>query len=335
MKIAVDAMGGDNAPAAIIAGGLEAAKLSNGQYEVVFVGDVEKIEKEIARHPRLNIYPFSIMHASQCISMCEAPAGAFKKKPDASIAVCHKMQRQAKVQAVVTMGDTGAAMASALLTLGRLPGIHRPALGSILPTYSGVTCILDVGAMMDCKPKNLLQFAVMGSVFMEQVVGISRPKVGLLSVGKERRKGNENSMGAYGMLEKGNVNFIGNIEGSDILRGTADVVVCDGFVGNVLLKFAESVSGLVSLHMKKHIGKKILSNFGAFLLKPTFKGLRKIWDYEEYGGALLLGANGVVIIGHGRSTPKAVMNAIQEAAKMVQQGVNEHIKLKMQVLNGI
>lgn len=224
-------------------------------------------------------------------------------------------------------------MASALLTLGRLPGIHRPSLGTFLPTEQGVTFVLDVGAMVDCKPKNLQQFAIMGSIFVEKVVGIENPRIGLLSIGEERSKGNEATLKAYELLEESKINFVGNVEGRDILRGYSDVVVCDGFIGNILLKFAESFSGAFSLHMKKHIGKKILRNIGAFLLKPTFKGLRKIWNYEEYGGAPLLGANGNVIIGHGRSTPKAVMNAIREAATMVEKRVNEQIKCEMQSIS--
>lgn len=331
MKIAVDAMGGDHAPAAIIAGGLDAARFANGQFEVVFVGDQTAIESEISRYRfKASGLPYSIVHASERIEMGESPATALKRKPDASILISQRLQKQGHVQAVVSAGHTGATLASAMFMLGRLPGIHRPGLGSFLPTGQGITFIVDVGAMVDCKPKNLQQFAVMGSIFMEKVVGIPEPKVGLLNIGEEPTKGNELTLKTYALLEQTNINFIGNIEGRDILKDRADVVVCDGFVGNIVLKFAESFGGVFSLHMKKYIGKKILSNIGAFLLKPTFQGLRKIWNYEEYGGAPLLGANGVVIIGHGRSTPKAVMNAIREAAKMVEKRVNETIKRELQ-----
>lgn len=336
MKIALDAMGGDYAPSAIIAGGLEAAKLAVGQYEVVFVGDQEIIETEISKYRfKSSLNNYSVVHAPDKIDMGESATIALKKKPNASIFVSQQLHSKGEVQAVVSAGHTGATMASALFTLGRLPGIHRPSLGTFLPTGQGVTFILDVGAMVDCKPKNLQQFAIMGSIFMSKVVGIENPKVGLLSIGEERTKGNEVTLKAFELLENSKVNFIGNIEGRDILKGSADVVVCDGFVGNILLKFAESFGGVISLHMKKYIGKKILSNIGAFLLKPTFTGLRKIWNYEEYGGAPLLGANGVVIIGHGRSTPKAVMNAIREAAKMIEKRVNETIKLEMQTIEGV
>lgn len=335
MKIAVDAMGGDHAPSVVVAGGLDAARLADGEYEVVFVGDRAQIETEIARHRWTTNLAYSIIDTPEKIEMGESPTVALKKKPNASITVCQRLLRDNEVQAVVSVGHTGAAMASALLVLGRLPGVHRPALGTILPANQGVVFVLDVGAVVDCKPKNLQQFGVMGSIFMERVVGVPEPRVGLLSIGEERSKGNEVTLEAFGLLENSKLNFIGNIEGRDILKGTADVVVCDGFIGNILLKFAESISGVFTFHMRKHIGKKILRNVGAFLLKPTFKGLRKIWSYEEYGGAPLLGANGVVIIGHGSSTPKAVMNAIREARKMVDKRVNENIKREMQALDGV
>lgn len=327
-------MGGDHAPSVVVAGGLDAARLADGEYEVVFVGDRAQIEAEIARHRWTTNLAYSIIDTPEKIEMGESPTVALKKKPNASITVCQRLLRDNEVQAVVSVGHTGAAMASALLVLGRLPGVHRPALGTILPANQGVVFVLDVGAVVDCKPKNLQQFGVMGSIFMERVVGVPEPRVGLLSIGEERSKGNEVTLEAFGLLENSKLNFIGNIEGRDILKGTADVVVCDGFIGNILLKFAESISGVFTFHMRKHIGKKILRNVGAFLLKPTFKGLRKIWSYEEYGGAPLLGANGVVIIGHGSSTPKAVMNAIREARKMVDKRVNENIKREMQALDG-
>lgn len=336
MKIAVDAMGGDNAPAAIVQGGLDAARIANGEYEVVFVGDSEAIESEIAKHHFTSDLPISIYHASETIGMAEVASKALRRKPDASIVVSQKLQCEGKVQAVVSAGNTGAAMASALLTLGRLPGVHRPGIGAFFPTsHGGVSFIIDVGANINSKPKNLLQFGIMGSIFMSHVADIERPRVALLNIGEERSKGNDLLQEATVILEKSDLQFIGNVEGGDIMKGTADVIVCDGFVGNVLLKFAESVGGIFSLHMKRYIGKKILSNLGAFLLKPTFKGLRKIWSYEEYGGVPLLGINGVVIIGHGRSTPRAVMNAIREAAKMVQHRVNDRIKAEMESLNGV
>ncbi|RMD95296.1 MAG: phosphate acyltransferase PlsX [Calditrichaeota bacterium] len=335
MKIAVDAMGGDNAPAAIVQGGLDAARIADGDFEVVFVGDESQIHEEIERHHFISHLPIHVVHASEVIEMHESPSTAIKRKKDSSIVVCQRLQREGKVDAVVSAGHTGAAMASALIILGRLPGVHRPAVGSVLPSSHGFTFVIDVGANVGARASDLQQFGIMGSIFVNQVMGVEEPRVGLLNIGEEPTKGSHTILKAYELLANSPIHFIGNVEGRDILKGKADVVVCDGFVGNVLLKFAESVGGVFSLYMKKHIGKKIISNLGAFLLKPTFRGLRKIWSYEEYGGAPLLGVKGVVIIGHGSSTPRAITNAILEAAKMVQQNVNEKIKTEMQTLNGV
>lgn len=335
MKIAVDAMGGDHAPAAIVHGGLDAARMANGDFEVVFVGDQKRIEEEISHHHFVTNLPISIVHAPETISMHESPAAAIKKKPNASIVVAQKLQKEGKVQAVVSAGHTGAAMASALFVLGRISGVHRPAVGTVLPASHGFTFILDVGANVDCKARNLQQFGIMGSVFVAKVMGVERPRVGLLNIGEEATKGSETVLEAYQLLKRSPINFVGNIEGRDILRDRADVVVCDGFVGNVLLKFAESIGGIFTLYMKRYIGKKVLSNLGAFLLKPTYRRLKKIWSYEEYGGAPLLGVNGVVIIGHGSSTPRAITNAVLEAAKMVANGVNEEIKKELELMNGV
>lgn len=334
MRIAVDAMGGDFAPAAVVQGGIEAAKVANGDFEIVLVGDQAKIEQEIHRHFRTHNLSLSIYHASQHIDMDEAPATALKRKRDASISVAHRLQKRGEVDAVISAGNTGAAMASALLELGRIQGVKRPGIGSLLPNGHGAAMLIDVGANVDCKPQHLLQFGLMGSIYMNRILGIEQPRVGLLSIGEERGKGNEATIEAYELLAHSSINFVGNIEGRDILRGSADVVVCDGFVGNIILKFAESIGGVFSIHMKRQIGKKIFRNLGAFLLKPTFAGLRKVFDYEEYGGAPLLGINGVSIICHGGSTPKAIKNAIREAAKMIREGVNQIIRKEMQSLNG-
>lgn len=335
MRIAVDAMGGDFAPAAVVQGGIEAAKVANGDLEIILVGDQARIEQELHRHFRTHNLSLSVYHASECIDMDEAPAAALKRKPDASISVAHRLQKFGKVDAVVSAGNTGAAMASALLELGRIQGVKRPGIGSLLPNGHGAAMLIDVGANVDCKPVHLLQFGLMGSIYMNRILGIEEPRVGLLSIGEERGKGNETTVAAYELLRRSNINFVGNIEGRDILRDGADVVVCDGFVGNIILKFAESIGGVFSFHMKRHIGKKIFRNLGAFLLKPTFAGLRKVFDYEEYGGAPLLGIDGVSIICHGGSTPKAIKNAVREAAKMIREGVNQIIRRELQSLNGV
>jgi glycerol-3-phosphate acyltransferase PlsX len=239
MRIAVDAMGGDYAPAFIVQGGLEAAKAANGAFEIVFVGDQTKIEQEISRHPLLTrgeALRYSIQHAAEKIEMCDVPTVALKKKKDASILVAARLHQERKVDAIVSAGHTGAAMAASLMELGRIRGVNRPGIGSLIPNGYGVTMLIDVGANVDCKPIHLMQFGMMGSIFMNRVIGITSPKVALLSNGEERSKGTEVTREAYEMLESHEkLNFIGNVEGRDILKGTADVVVCDGFVGNVML----------------------------------------------------------------------------------------------------
>lgn len=339
MRIALDAMGGDHAPAAIVQGGLEAAKLSAGAYEIVFVGDQAQIEQEISRHPLLTRgenLRYSIYHASEKIEMCDVPTVALKKKKDASVLVAARLQQEGRVDALVSAGHTGAAMTACLMELGRIRGVNRPGIGSLIPNGYGATMLIDVGANVDCKSIQLMQFGMMGSIFMNRVRGLHAPKVALLSNGEERSKGTEMTREAYAMLESvSGINFIGNVEGRDILKGKADVVVCDGFVGNVILKFAESLGGVFRHHIQRQIGKRIFRQMGAFLLQPTFHGLRKIFDYEEYGGAPLLGLNGVCIICHGGSTPKAIRNAIREAVKMVSEGVTQIIGQELQTQNGV
>ena len=339
MRIALDAMGGDHAPAAIVQGGLEAAKLSAGAYEIVFVGDQAQIEQEISRHPLLTRgenLRYSIYHASEKIEMCDVPTVALKKKKDASVLVAARLQQEGRVDALVSAGHTGAAMTACLMELGRIRGVNRPGIGSLIPNGYGATMLIDVGANVDCKSIQLMQFGMMGSIFMNRVRGLYAPKVALLSNGEERSKGTEMTREAYAMLESvSGLNFIGNVEGRDILKGKADVVVCDGFVGNVILKFAESLGGVFRHHIQRQIGKRIFRQMGAFLLQPTFHGLRKIFDYEEYGGAPLLGLNGVCIICHGGSTPKAIRNAILEAVKMVSEGVTQIIGQELQTQNGV
>lgn len=329
MRIAVDAMGGDYAPEAIIHGGVEAARAGKGEYEVVFVGDEKVIHTYLSRHFRIQELPISVVHASQKIEMGESPTTALKEKPDASIVVAMEIQKAGGVDAVVSAGATGAAMASALLRLGRIKGVRRPAIGSLIPHGQGVTFLTDVGANVDCRPADLLQFGVMGQIYMKFVYGLENPRVGLLNIGEERGKGNDLVQEAHRLLADSDLNFVGNIEGRDVMSGDVDVIVADGFVGNVVLKFAESFNGVYSKTLKRKIGKKVFSNIGAFLLKPTFKRLRRIYDYEEYGGAPLLGINGTCVICHGSSTPRAMKNGIVEAAAMIRQKVNQRISREL------
>ncbi len=322
-------MGGDYAPEAIIHGGVEAAKSGKGEYEVVFVGDESTISSILSRHFRIQEYPISIIHASQKIEMGETPTVALKKKPDASVVVAMELHKQGKVEAVVTAGHTGASMASAFFSLGRIKGVRRPAIGSLIPHGQGVTLLIDVGANLECKPIHLLQFGVMGDIYMKNVYHITEPKIGLLNIGEEATKGSKIHKEGNKILTESNLNFVGNVEGRDIMSGLVDVIVCEGFVGNVVLKFAESFNGVYSKTLKRKIGKKVFSNIGAFFLKPTFKRLRRIYDYEEYGGAPLLGINGTCMICHGSSTPKAIMHAVIEASSMIKQRVNEKISQEL------
>ncbi|MBN2000601.1 phosphate acyltransferase PlsX [candidate division KSB1 bacterium] len=324
IKIALDAMGGDNAPHDVVHGGIEAARISKGRFEVVLVGDQNLIEKEIARHFRIIDLPFSIVHAADAVAMDAQPSQALKQK-ESSIAVAFRLHKDNNVSAVVSAGNTGAVMATALMQLKRIQSIRRPAIGMLVPSETGKTLLLDVGANVDSRPGDLLQFGIMGSIFYSHVFNKEQPSVGLLSVGHESVKGNEVTLKAHEMFRNSNINFIGNIEGGDIVRGNVDIVVCDGFVGNVLLKFAESFHGFFKANMRIFIRKYLFSKIGALLMKPTFEGIRKAFDYQEYGGAPLLGVQGYCIIAHGRSTPRAIKNAILAAHKTVVENVAGHI----------
>jgi len=300
--------------------------------EVVIVGDEETIQQELTHQFRVHDLPICIVHASQAISMDESPAAAVKQKTDSSIAVAMRMLVAGEVEAVVSAGNTGALMASGLFILKRIKGVRRPGIGSILPTEQGRALLVDVGANVDSKPEDLLQYAIMGSIYYSKVFDTRRPRVGLLNIGQEEMKGNELSQKAYSLLKKSKIHFIGNIEGGDILRGAADVVVCDGFTGNIVLKFGESLHGLFKANLRRLVRKYLFSQIGALLMKPTFDGIRKVFDYQEYGGAPFLGVQGVCIKAHGRSSPRAIRNAILAAQKMVQEKVNRHIQEQIEIL---
>ncbi len=331
IKIALDAMGGDNAPYDVVHGGIEAARASKNNFEVMLVGDINKLKREVERHFYTQNLPISYYHASQVVGMQEQPSTALKQKPDSSIAVGIQLNADRKVDAFVSAGNTGAVMAKALFGLRRIKGIRRPGIGSMLPTESGKsTLLIDAGANSDNRAEDLLQFAIMGSIYYSRLYkDIEEPTVGLLSMGQESSKGNELTVRAHSLLEKSHLNFIGNIEGNDILRGTCNVTVCDGFTGNIVLKTAESLHPLLKVSIKRLIHKQLFSQIGAALMKRTFDGMRKLFDYQEYGGAPLLGVNGSCIIAHGKSTPRAIRNAIFAAYKMVSENVNDHIKTEI------
>lgn len=335
IRIAVDAMGGDKAPEATVTGAVDAVRKAEGRYEVVLVGDTEAVQEELKHHHFIKDLPFSICHASQKVEMDESPSKSLRKKPDSSIAVAFRLHKDGKVDAVVSAGNTGAVMATALLLLKPIPGVLRPAIGSFMPSESGVCLLLDVGSNVDCKPSHLIQFGKMGSILVSHVLGVDKPRVGLLNIGEESSKGNEATQAAYLLFKESSLNFIGNIEGRDLLQGKADVVVCDGFMGNVLLKFGESLAKVISFSMKRTIRGNLPGAIGLYLIRPSLRKLFKLFDYQEYGGAPLLGVKGNCIISHGRSSPRAIRNAIEEAWKMVQGKVTHRIEEEIQMMKGV
>ncbi|HTE17412.1 MAG TPA: phosphate acyltransferase PlsX [Armatimonadota bacterium] len=322
MRIALDAMGSDRAPAVEVEGAVGALLDRSDDVRVVLVGDRDKIEAELARFPNAPRDRLEIHHASEVIEMGEAPATAIRRKRDSSIVVGVNLLKAGEVDAFISAGSTGAVMAASLVTLRSIPGVDRPPVGARIPTSKGTCLAVDVGANVDCKPHQLVQFAQLGSVYAEDMLGIDNPRVGLLNIGTEPEKGNEVVVEAYGLLEKTpHLNFIGNIEGREIVSGKCDVLVADGFVGNVMLKFYESVAGLITGMLKRE-----LSEAGIQLdLDRIFRSL----DYAGIGGAPLLGVNGVVIICHGGSPPLAIRNAIEVAAQSVQRRMVEHMAARL------
>jgi glycerol-3-phosphate acyltransferase PlsX len=327
MKIALDSMGGDCAPEMIIEGAVEAASEGEGRFKIVLVGKKEIIESYIA-DKRLSDGNIEIVDAPEVIGMSESPATAVRRKRNSSIVTAMRLQKEGAVQAVVSAGNTGAVVASSLVFLGRLRGVNRPAIAINLPSKNGGTILLDGGANSDCDAHNLLQFALMGSIYAENLLGRTSPRVGLLSIGEEKSKGNELTRGTYELLEGSELNFVGNVEGRDIFMGKVDVVVTDGFTGNIVLKFSESIVQYLSSLVREGLGRYPLAKLGAAMMKPVFRDIGLVLDYAEYGGAPLLGLNGVVIIGHGGSSARAIKNAVLAAEKIVKSDINGIIKAK-------
>jgi len=323
IKIALDAMGGDFAPEEIVKGALQAVK-ENTDIEIILVGQQEEIQKLLQKYHAVD--RISSVQAAQVIGMDETPVQAVREKKDASINVALKLLKDKKAQALVSAGNTGAFMAASLFKLGRIPGVERPAIATVFPTGESIVLLLDMGANVDNKPKHLLQFGEMGSLYAEHVLHIQNPRVGLLNIGEEKEKGNELTQASWDLLSKANLNFIGNVESKEVLAGKVDVVVCDGFVGNLMLKFAESVAGTVFNLLKQQISKSFMAKIGALFLYPSFKALRKKIDYDEYGGAPILGVNGICIKAHGRARAKAIKNAIRVAWEAAREDVVGCIK---------
>lgn len=318
MRVAVDAMGGDHAPLEIIKGSLAALE-QDKDLNIIFVGKDTVIKPLIPSHLLEGDSPRAVIHnCEETIGMDEHPATAYRKKKDASITVATKLVKENKADAVVSAGSTGAQMVAALFGLGRLKGVDRPAIVIALPTLKGAKIMLDVGANSDSKPENLVQFAQMGNIYAQKIIGIEKPRVGLVNIGEEETKGNDLTIKTYEKLRNtNNIDFLGNIEGRDILAGKADVMVCDGFVGNVVLKVIEGTAGALFSLLKEEFTRDLKSKLGAYILKPGLKKLKGRLDYAEYGGAPLLGVNGVSIICHGSSKADAIKNAIRVAGECV------------------
>jgi glycerol-3-phosphate acyltransferase PlsX len=327
MKIVLDAMGGDHAPPVAVEGGVWAAR----EYgiEVILVGREEDVQLELAKHDTSGL-SLPIVHASQVIEMEEHPAAAVKAKKDSSMVVGMDLVKRGEADAFVSAGNSGGVMAAALFRLGRIRGIKRPALSTVYPTTPGLCFILDVGANTDCKPEYLLQFAYMGVAYAERVLGIANPRVGIVSNGEEETKGSILVQEAHQMLKKSGLNFIGNVEGKDIPAGMADVVVTDGFTGNVIGKLSEGLAESLLHLIKEEIKKSPIASVGALLAKPAFEQVRKRLDYAEFGGAPLLGVDGVVIVAHGRSNAKAIKNAVRVTKQAVEGGMLAAIKEGLQ-----
>lgn len=324
MKIAVDAMGGDFAPAAVVEGAIQFLKQDTTGTSLILVGDKPKIEKELERLDAKGLN-FSIHHASEIIDMGESPLFGLRKKKDSSISVAVQLVKEGQANAVVSAGNTGAVVMATKLKLRFLEGVERPAIAAILPNKKGHSVLLDLGANTDCKAKYLVHFALMGNIIARDILGIANPKVGLLSIGEEELKGNDLTREAFKMLEKAPVNFIGNVEGKDVYAGTADVIIMDGFVGNVVLKVSESLATFLVDIIKKEIFANPIRKLGGLLLYGAFKAIKRKADYAEYGGSPLIGVNGTCIICHGRSNPKAIKNAIRVAREFVDHNVDRHI----------
>jgi len=326
MRIAVDAMGGDFAPREVVRGALEAAR-QNPEIETLYlVGNEVAIQEELKAAKGKTPDVFEIVHASEVVEMHEAPASAVRKKRDSSIARTIELVKEGKAQALFSAGNTGAVVAGATLKLRTLPGVVRPAIAAIVPTPFKPYILVDAGANTDCIPEMLIQFGVMGSVYSREILGVENPSIGVLSIGEEDKKGNDTTRETFRQLENSDLNFIGNVESKDLFEGKVDVVVCDGFVGNVVLKTSEAVAKAIGHWIKEEFTKNLFRLTGAVMLRRALKSIKNKGNPETYGGAPLLGANGVCIIGHGSSSATSVCNGIHVACQAVSHEINHLIE---------
>ncbi len=323
MKIALDAMGGDYAPSVTVEGAIETLD-DFENIDIILVGDENLLQRELGSKRYLP-GRISIKHASQVVGMDESPAFAVRKKKDSSISRAIELVKNSTADAMVSAGHSGVVMATALLFLRASPGVDRPAIATIMPTLKAPFVLIDAGANLHCKPENLFQFGLMGSAYCRAIFGKEEPKVSLLSIGEEDTKGNELTKEAFKLLKRSDINFVGNIDGKDIFTGMADVVICDGFTGNVVLKTSEGLADAIVKILKRELAEQSVGRIGYLLMKSALISFKKKTDYDEYGGAPLLGINGTCIISHGRSTAKAIKNALRVAAEFSEKRVHKII----------
>ena len=323
MRIAIDAMGGDDAPRGIIDGALVAAR--RHQIGLLLVGDQSRVERELSRHPAAGSLDLQILDTPDAIAMSEAASSALRRKPRASIKLAAEAVRDGRAAAMFSAGHTGGSVMAAIGTFGRLAAVDRPALATIIPTKQRPAVLLDSGATVECRPQHLVQFALMGAAYAQVAFGCSNPRVGLLSVGEEEGKGNELTREAHQLLKTAPVNFVGNVEGRHVYAGEADVIVCDGFTGNITLKISEGLVETIEALLHAELQSTFGTRVGYLLSGQAFRRFRKRVDYSEYGGAPLLGMDHVCIVGHGRSSPKAVSNAVTMAVRAVREGLIERL----------
>ncbi|MDR0952987.1 MAG: phosphate acyltransferase PlsX [Elusimicrobiota bacterium] len=333
MRIALDALGGDFGAKPNVLGAVKAAK--DFGYEIILVGDAAVIKKELETAGPYDETKISIVHAPEVINMAAYPARECRAKKDASIVVCASLIKEGKADAMISAGNSGATMVTGVFCLGRIKGIDRPAIASPMPTQKGVALVVDAGANADCKPVNLLQFAVMGSIYSHIAYGVANPLVGLLSIGEEEGKGNQLIKDTTKHIKKLGLNYFGNIEGRDVHTGMIDVIVCDGFVGNIVLKLSEGLAKSLFRMIKDKIKKHYIAMFGLLLAKKVLMMVKESTNPDAYGGAPLLGVNGPVIICHGKSNEKAIYNAIKVSAKLVESKAVEAIKENVAALKPV
>jgi glycerol-3-phosphate acyltransferase PlsX len=325
VTIAVDAMGGDKAPAPEVEGAIRAARELG--HRILLVGDRDQIQLHLDKHPGARNLPIEVIHTGERITMDDHAAKAARTKKGSSMHLCARMAAEGKVDGFLSAGNTGACMAIAKMVLGKVPGVDRPALSGVFPTFKGTpVVVVDVGANVDCEPKMLAQFGVMGEIYSRLVLKIARPRVGLLSIGEEEHKGNELTRDATPLLKELGLNFIGNVEGGDIFSGQTDVIVCDGFVGNVALKVSEGLVEMIGQMLRESLKATVTRQIGYLLSRAAFSDFKKRVDYSEIGGAPLLGVKGVCIICHGRSNANAIKNAIRVAADFASSNMNLRIE---------